>query len=141
MDLQTLPAACSGPKETQWSSQGQNAREQASSSPLLPNDSCPSMPCPSHIHTWGSFTCSLSLLLYLKIILFIFILFGYAVSSLLHSFSLSCGVGGLLSSCNAWDSHCSGFFSCRAWDVGHVGFSSCGSWDLEHKLSSCGAWA
>ena len=52
------------------------------------------MPCPSPIHTWGSLTCSLSLLLYLKIILFIFILFGYAVSSLLCSLSLRSESGG-----------------------------------------------
>ena len=52
----------------------------------------------------------------------------------------SCGEWGLLSSCSAWASHCSGFSCCRAQALGWAGFSSCGYQALEHRLSSCGAW-
>ena len=54
-------------------------------------------------------------------------------------------VRGLLSGCDAWASHCSGFSCCRAWALGTWvsvvaahGFSSCGSWTLQHRLNSCG---
>ena len=46
----------------------------------------------------------------------------------------------LLSSCDAWASHGSGFSFCGAWAVEH-GLSSCGSQALGHRLSSCGAQA
>ena len=55
----------------------------------------------------------------------------------------SCSEERLLSSYDAWASHCVGFSCC-----GHVvcssavrGLSSCSSGTLEPKLSSCGAWA
>ena len=51
--------------------------------------------------------------------------FGCAGSSLLHDLYSSCRERGLLSSCSAWATHCSGF-SCGAWALGHMGFSSCG---------------
>ena len=38
-----------------------------------------------------------------------------------------CGQRGLLSSCGAWASHCSGFSCCGAQALGLAG-SSCGSW-------------
>ena len=40
----------------------------------------------------------------------------------------SCGDWGLLSSCDAWTSHCGGFSCYGAWAVGCAGFSSCGTW-------------
>ena len=49
----------------------------------------------------------------------------------------SCGGHGLLSSCSAWASHCSGFSCCGAQALGCVTCSSCGSQTLEHRLSSC----
>ena len=49
----------------------------------------------------------------------------------------SCGKWGLLPSCSAQTSHCSGFF-CGAWALGHVGFSSFRSQALEDRLNSCG---
>ena len=39
----------------------------------------------------------------------------------------TCGKQGLLSSCDAQASYCSGF-SCGAQALGHSGFSSCGTW-------------
>ena len=47
------------------------------------------------------------------------------------------GEQGLLSSCSAWASHCSGFSCCRAQALGCMTFSSCGSWALEHRFNSC----
>ena len=83
-------------------------------------------------------------LLILKIILF---LFGCAKSLLLLGHFSSCGKQGLLSSCGARASHCSGFSCCRAWAQGvwasvvaAPGLSSCSSWALEHRLTSCGTW-
>ena len=48
---------------------------------------------------------------------------------------------GLLSSCNARDSHCSGFAYCRPQALRCLGFRSCSSWTLEHRLHSCGTQA
>ena len=48
---------------------------------------------------------------------------------------LQFGEWGLLSSCRAWASHCSGFVCCRAWALGWEGFSSWGSQTLEHRFS------
>ena len=48
----------------------------------------------------------------------------------------SCCKGGLLSSCSAWVSRCSGFSACRAWTLG--------AWTsvvVVRRLSSCVAWA
>ena len=50
----------------------------------------------------------------------------------------SCWKQGLLSSCDAWDSHCAGFSWCGAQPLGCAGFNSCGTqawlplrmWDL-----------
>ena len=53
----------------------------------------------------------------------------------------SCSEQGLLSSCGAWASHCSGFSCCRAWVLRHAGFSSCSMWALGCGLSSCDTWA
>ena len=65
--------------------------------------------------------------------------FGCAGSSLWHmAFFSSCSEQGLLSSCDAWASHCGGFSGCGTLALGHVSFSSCGSWALEHRLSHCG---
>ena len=54
---------------------------------------------------------------------------------------------GLLSSCGAWASHCSGF-SCGAQALGAQasvtaahGFNSCSSWPVKHRISSCDAQA
>ena len=44
---------------------------------------------------------------FLNSVLYLFT-FGCAVTSLLRGFFSSCGDRGLLSSCSAWDSHCSG---------------------------------
>ena len=60
------------------------------------------------------------------IILFICFIFGCAGSSLLLELFSSCGDWGLLSGCDAWPSHFSGF-SCGAWVLGAPGFSS-GVW-------------
>ena len=62
-------------------------------------------------------------------------------SLLLSRFFSSCSKQGLLSSCDARASHCSGFSCCGAWALGCVGLSSCGSQSLEHRLNSCSAWA
>ena len=58
-------------------------------------------------------------------------------------FSLSCEEQGLLSSCSAQVSRCSGFSCCRAQAsvVAARGLRSCGSWALEQELNSCGARA
>ena len=37
----------------------------------------------------------------------------------------SCCEWTLLSSCDAWASHCSGFTYCKAQPLGYMGFSSC----------------
>ena len=64
----------------------------------------------------------------------------------MHGLFSSCGEEGLLSSCDARVSHCSGFFCCRTqaegvWAsvVAAHGFSSYSSRGLEQRLSSCGA--
>ena len=73
--------------------------------------------------------------------------FGCARSSLLHRLVSTCVEGGLLSSCSAWASHCSGL-SCWAWTLGHRvsvveahGLFSCNPWAPEDKFNSCGTWA
>ena len=58
-----------------------------------------------------------------------------------HRLFTSCGEQGLLSSCGARASHCSGFSSGGARALGRLGFSSAGSWALEPRLSTCGTWA
>ena len=68
-------------------------------------------------------------------------MFGCARSSLLGGLVSSCGKQELLSSCDAWSSHCSGFFCCRAQALDSAGFSKCGSQAEEHRLSSCGTQA
>ena len=40
----------------------------------------------------------------------------------------SCSKWGLLSSCVAQASHCSGFSLHRAWGLAHAGFSNCSKW-------------
>ena len=55
-------------------------------------------------------------------------------------FFSSCSKRGLLSSCGAWASHCSGFSSCWARALGRAGFSGW-SQPLEQGLNSCGAGA
>ena len=57
------------------------------------------------------------------------------------SFFSSCGEQGLLCSCSAWVSHCSGFSCCRAQAPGCAGFSICSSQVLDQRLDSCGTWA
>ena len=49
-----------------------------------------------------------------------FLFFGCAESSLLLGLFSSCGEWGLLSSCGAGTSHCSGFSYCRAQVLGCV---------------------
>ena len=60
-----------------------------------------------------------------KIHLFIF---GCAGSSLLQTLFSSCCKQGLLSSCRALASHCSGFSCYAARALDRVGFCSCGAW-------------
>ena len=55
-----------------------------------------------------------------------------------EGFFSGCGEQGLLFSCGAQVSHCSGFIYCQTWALGYMGFNGCSSWALEHKLSSCG---
>ena len=62
--------------------------------------------------------------------------------SLLLGFFSSCSKWVLLSSCNAWASHCGGFSCCRAWVLGCgasvvaiPGLSSTGSIVVAHRLS------
>ena len=50
----------------------------------------------------------------------------------------SCGGQGLLSSCHARASHCSGFSCCRVGALRYAGFCSCCSQALERRLSGCG---
>ena len=70
--------------------------------------------------------------------LFIYFIFGCAVSSSLCRLFSSCGKQRLLSSCSARASHCSGFSCFGAQALECAGFGSHGSWALEHRLSSCG---
>ena len=66
------------------------------------------------------------------LILFIYLYFGSAGSSIL---------GGLFSACGAWASRCGGFSCCQAQALGPVGFSSCSSQALDHRLNSGAALA
>ena len=63
---------------------------------------------------------------YLFIHSFIFRLCWVFVAAWAGPFS-SCSERGLLSSCSAWDSHCSGFSCDRAQAPGPSGLSSCGA--------------
>ena len=56
-------------------------------------------------------------------------------------FFSSCCEQGLLCSCGARASHCSGFSCCCAQALEHMGFHSCSFQALEHRRNSCGAWA
>ena len=53
----------------------------------------------------------------------------------------NCGEQGLLPSCRAWASHCTGSSCCRAWAVGHKGFHMwrSGLVIMAHKLQSRGS--
>ena len=61
-------------------------------------------------------------------------IFGCAGSLLLHRLLSSCSNQGLLSSCSAWASCCSGFSCCKARALGHMRFRSCGVWPQELQL-------
>ena len=82
-----------------------------------------------------------------KIFYFILFLIVLSLCCYVQAFS-SCGKQGLLSSCSARVSRCSGFSCCGAQALGKQAsgivacrFSSCRSRTLEHsRLSSCGAW-
>ena len=50
-------------------------------------------------------------------------------------------LGGLVSGCGTWASHCDGFSCCQAQALGSVGFSSCSSESLDHRLNSGAALA
>ena len=50
------------------------------------------------------------------------------------------GEQGLLSSCNAWASHCGGFSCSGARALRYTSFSRYSMWALEHRLNSCGTW-
>ena len=106
--------------------------------------------CPSLIHTHAStLFCSIFPLFSLnKKILEIlikkknhYLFFGCIGSSFLCGLFSSCSQQGLLPSCGAQASHCSGFSCCWAWAPGHGGFRSCASQGLEYSLNSCGACA
>ena len=64
----------------------------------------------------------------LKKKIFIYFLFGWARSLLMHRLFPSCGEQGLLYSCGVWSSHCGGlsFYSARA--PGHTSLTSCSMW-------------
>ena len=68
----------------------------------------------------------------------IFYLFWLCLSLLPHGLFSSCWERGLLSSCSAQASHCSGFSGGGAQALGRAGFSSFSSWALEPRLNSCG---
>ena len=53
----------------------------------------------------------------------------------------SCGERGLLSSCSAQPSLCSGFSCCGAQASGYAGFSSCGTWAQQLQLPGSRAQA
>ena len=62
------------------------------------------------------------------------IIYDCAGSLSLSAAFCNCGQQGLLSSCGAQASHCSGFSRCRAWALGGMGFSSSGKWALQSWL-------
>ena len=82
-----------------------------------------------------------------KIFYFMLFLVVLSLCCYVQAFS-SCGKQGLLSSCSARASHCSGFSCCGAQALGKRAsvivarrLSSCGSRMLERsRLCSCGAW-
>ena len=71
-------------------------------------------------------------------LIFFKLIYGCAGSWLLDRLLSRCGKWGLLSSCGAQASQCSGFSCCRPQALGCTGFNSCGSWALEHRFNSCG---
>ena len=82
--------------------------------------------------------------------LFIYLFtFGCTGSLMLFAWAFSSsGEWGLLSTCGAWASHCSGFSCCEAQVLGMWAsvvvarrLSSCSSQAVECRLSSCGPWA
>ena len=72
---------------------------------------------------------------------FYLLIFGCAGSSLLLGLFSRRREQGLLFSCGAQPSHCSGFSCCGSRALELAGFSSCGSQAIEHRLGTCGAWA
>ena len=56
---------------------------------------------------------TINILFFISIILFIYIFFGFAGSSLLCRLFCCWGEGGLVCSCSVWDSHCGGFSCSR----------------------------
>ena len=66
--------------------------------------------------------------------------FGCTRSLLLCGFFSSCAEWGLLPSCDAWASYCSGLSCCRARALDHR-LNSCGSqahmWDFPEKQNLC----
>ena len=73
-------------------------------------------------------------LLFKKLVLFYFFIFGCAGSSLLYGFFSRRGERGLLSSCGARASHCGGFFVAERGGLSARGLHSCSSWELEYRL-------
>ena len=73
--------------------------------------------------------------LFLSNFIYLFI-FDCAGSSLPRGLFSSCGEWGLLSSCGAQTSHCSGFSCCRARDLGCVG--SLVGRELSSYSAACG---
>ena len=59
---------------------------------------------------------------------YLFVIFGYAGSSLLRQLFFGCGKQGLLSHCGAQASYCSCFSCCKAQVLECTDFSSCGTW-------------
>ena len=60
-----------------------------------------------------------------------------------HTWAFSSyGEWGLLSTCDAWASHCSGFSCWEAWALGCAGFSTWNTWALDRgSFNSYGPWA
>ena len=78
---------------------------------------------------------------YVSITLSVFLYFGLCSVFIAAWAFLYLQRQGLLSSCGAAASHCSGFSCCGAQALGRPGFSSCGCQALQHWLRSYGAWA
>ena len=94
----------------------------------------------SHIAFQKSVSCLGQLLLVFLFFFFNLFLVVLGLSLLLHRFFSSCGEWGLLSSCNAQASHCSGFSCCWARTLGHSASAGVPGL-LEHKLGHCGTQA
>ena len=71
-----------------------------------------------------------------NIILFIYLMFGYAGSWLPCRLFSSCGEWELLTSFGVWAFHCSGFSCSGVWVLGSSGFSCCGFQALQHRVNS-----